>query len=89
MEIRFSSSPVEVLQHLAEVTPTGQNYDSYHFDQASFDERIRELEALTGLALRPGQVQALQSLAEGKDVRVLYSLNQLQVSGLYTSIAPA
>ena len=36
--------------------------------QSSFDNRIRELETLTKLTLRPGQVQALQSLAEGKDV---------------------
>jgi hypothetical protein len=34
----------------------------------TIDHRIRELEALTRLTLRPGQVQALQSLAEGKDV---------------------
>jgi len=51
------------------LTATGRNYDStYQFNQSSFDDRIRELEALTRLTLRPGQVQALQSLAEGKDV---------------------
>jgi superfamily II DNA helicase RecQ len=68
MDIRFSSPSLEVLQHQAEITTTGRNYDTYHFNQSSFDDRICELEALTGLTLRPGQVQALQSLAEGKDV---------------------
>jgi hypothetical protein len=68
MDIRFSSPSLEVPQHHAEITATGRNYDSYHFNQSSFDNHIRELEALTKLTLRPGQVQALQSLAEGKDV---------------------
>ena len=65
MDIRFSSPPLEGPQNPAEITVTGRNYDTY---QSSFDDRIRELEALTRLTLRPGQVQALQSLAEGKDV---------------------
>jgi ATP-dependent helicase YprA (DUF1998 family) len=68
MDIRFSSPLLEVPQHHAEITATGRNYDSYHFNQSSFDNRIRELETLTKLTLRPGQVRALQSLAEGKDV---------------------
>jgi superfamily II DNA helicase RecQ len=68
MDIRFSSPSLEVPQHHAEITATGRNYDSYHFNQSSFDNHIRELETLTKLTLRPGQVQALQSLAEGKDV---------------------
>ena len=66
MDIRFSSPPLEVTQHHAEINATGRNYDSYHFNQSSFDNRIRELETLTKLTLRPGQVQALQSLAKGK-----------------------
>jgi DEAD/DEAH box helicase len=57
-----------VLQQTPEITTTGRNYDTYYFDQSPFDRRIRELAALTRLTLRPGQVQALQSLAEGKDV---------------------
>src|SRR4029077_6466662 len=68
MDIRFSSPPLEVLQQTPEITTTGRNYDTYYFDQSPFDRRIRELAALTRLTLRPGQVQALQSLAEGKDV---------------------
>ena len=59
---------VEALQNPAEITATGRNYDTYQLNQSSFDDRIRELEALTRLTLRPGQVQTLQSLAEGKDV---------------------
>jgi len=70
MDIKFSSPPLEAPQNPAEITAgaTGRNYDTYQFNQSSFDDRIRELEALTRLTLRPGQVQALQSLAEGKDV---------------------
>lgn len=68
MDIRFSSPPIEVPQHPSEITATGPNYDTYHFNQSSFDDRIHELEVLTRLTLRPGQVQALRSLAEGKDV---------------------
>jgi superfamily II DNA helicase RecQ len=48
--------------------PLARNYDTYQLNQSSFDDRIRELEGLTRLTLRPGQVQTLQSLAEGKDV---------------------
>ena len=70
MDIRFSSPPLEAPQNPAEImiTATGRNYDTYQFNQSSFNYRVRELEALTRLTLRPGQVQALQSLAEGKDV---------------------
>jgi ATP-dependent helicase YprA (DUF1998 family) len=67
MDIRFSSPPLEAPEHPTEITTTGRNYDTYNFTQ-SFNDRVRELEALTGLTLRPGQVEALQSLAEGKDV---------------------
>ena len=67
MDIRFSSPPIEEPQHPTEITTDGRN-ETYNFNQTSFNDRIRELEALTGLALRPGQVAALQSLAEGKDV---------------------
>jgi superfamily II DNA helicase RecQ len=68
MDIRFSSPPLEAPEHPTEITTTGRNYDTYNFTQSSFNVRVRELEALTGLTLRPGQVEALQSLAEGKDV---------------------
>ena len=68
MDIRFSSPPLEAPQNPAEITATGRNYDTYQFNQSSFDDRIRELEALTRLTLRPGQVQVLQLFAEGKDV---------------------
>ena len=71
MDIRFSSPPLEAPQNPAEITVTGRNYDTYQFNQSSFDDRIRELEALTRLTLRPGQVQVLQLFAEGKDVLVL------------------
>ena len=94
MDIRFSSPLLEVPQHHAEITATGRNYDSYHFNQSSFDNRIRELETLTKLTLRPGQVQALQSLAEGKDVVLVaktgYGKTLSQVFGLHVSelVAP-
>jgi superfamily II DNA helicase RecQ len=68
MDIRFSSPPLELPQHSAEITTTGRNYDTYNFDQSSFNDRVGDLEALIGLTLRPGQLEALQSLAEGKDV---------------------
>jgi RAD3-like DEAD/DEAH box helicase len=55
-------------QHSAEITTTGRNYGTYHFDQSSFNDRVGELEALIRLTLCPGQLGALQSLAEGKDV---------------------
>ena len=76
MDIRFSSPPLEAPQNPAEITATaaGRNYDTYQFNQSSFYDRIRELEALTRLTLRPGQVQALQSLAEGKYVVLVAKL---------------
>ena len=63
MDIRFLVPPLRYRN-----SPPGRNYATYNFNQSSFDDRIRELEALTRLTLRPGQVQALQSLAERKDV---------------------
>ena len=68
MDIRFSSPPLEELQSPTEITITGRNYETYNFNQSSFNDCIRKLEALTRFPLRPGQVEALQSLAEGKDV---------------------
>ena len=54
MDIRFSSPPLEELQYSTEITTTGRNYETYNFNQSSFNDHIRELEALAGLILRPG-----------------------------------
>ena len=48
------------LQYPTEIT-TRRNYETYNFNKSSFNDRIRELEALIELTLRPGQVEALQS----------------------------
>ena len=58
MDIRFSSPPLEELQSPTEITITGRNYETYNFNQSSFNDCIRKLEALTRFPLCPGQVEA-------------------------------
>ena len=66
-----------------------RNYDTYNFNQSLFNDLVRELKALAGLTLRPGQVEALQSLTEGKDVLLVAKTGETLIFTGYNFLIPS